>query len=180
MEQRTTPCIFSVSTQLTERKQDVKINDSWSKCKFVKNVPSTFRVNLQNKLALLTSWFRKNVLAFSLSLNSESYRNFYHGFIKRLLQCASSKIWILKVLFLLTYHFVLSINKANSLQICAHDLSLSVPFREKRSNDPADWNFWTNEKFPEDTNTIANFFSATIISRISIFLLRFTDLSGTL
>jgi len=77
---------------LTERKQDVKINDSWSECKFVKNVPSTFRVNLQNKLALLTSWFRKNVLAFSLSLNSESYPNFYHGFIKCLLQCASSKI----------------------------------------------------------------------------------------
>ena len=53
---------------LTERKQDLNINDSWSEWKFVKYVPSTFRVNLQKKLGLLTSWFRKDFLAFSLSL----------------------------------------------------------------------------------------------------------------
>ena len=45
---------------LTERKQDLDIlNGSWSEWKFVKYVPSTFRVNLQSKLCLLTSRFRK-------------------------------------------------------------------------------------------------------------------------
>ena len=58
----TNDALYLLRFYLTERKQDLNINDSWSEWKFVKNVPSTFRVNLQNKLGLLTRWFRKNFL----------------------------------------------------------------------------------------------------------------------
>ena len=62
---KTNDALHLLRFYLTERKQDLNINDRWPEWKFIKYVPSKFRVNLPNKLGLLTSWFRKNLLAFS-------------------------------------------------------------------------------------------------------------------